>query len=68
MEPKDIYSEELTLRQEGMFGKHTSKIHQEELQKIPLLKAFWEDNDVQEITIVSTNFGFIKTFSKSYKP
>ena len=33
----------------------------------PILREFFNDDDVQEITIVSSNIGFIKTFRKFYK-
>lgn len=38
-----------------------------ELPNIPVLLAFIEDNDIQEIRIVSTNMGFTKTIRKAFK-
>lgn len=32
-----------------------------------VVKAFVADNDIQELRVVSTNYGFIKTFSKQFK-
>jgi hypothetical protein len=34
----------------------------------PIVKAFMDDNDVQEMTITSTNIDFSRTLTKQYKP
>lgn len=31
---------------------------------IPVVKAFWEDDDLQEMTVASGNIGIVYTFQK----
>jgi len=51
-----------------LLGKYDWKeVNPEELRQIPILNAFLDDNDIQEITVCSSNFGFVKTFQKRYK-
>lgn len=35
--------------------------------QIPLIKAFLEDDDIQEITITSGSVGFVRTYAKRFK-
>lgn len=35
--------------------------------KLPLVQAFISDHEIQEMTIVSANVGFIKTFRKQLR-
>ncbi len=32
---------------------------------LPILREWLDDNNLQEITLVSTNIGFVKTFTKT---
>lgn len=32
------------------------------------IKPFWEDNNIQEMSITSTNIGMTETFTKQYLP
>lgn len=34
----------------------------------PIMKAFLEDQDLQEITVCSSNIGFVYTFTKVFEP
>lgn len=36
-------------------------------ESIGVLKAWLADDDLQEITVCSTNIGFVKTFTKSFR-
>lgn len=36
------------------------------LPQTPLIKAFLDDDDIQEITVCSSNIGFVRTFQKQY--
>jgi hypothetical protein len=49
-------------------GEHTEDVdHCDPLLDIPVLQEFLRDDDLQEIVVVSTNFGFIRTFTKHYR-
>ena len=49
-------------------GKETSGyITKEQLPLSPIINAWLEDDDIQEITITSTNIGFSRTFTKIFK-
>lgn len=68
LKPTDIYEELVHEKGFSLFGEVDMKVHYTSLVNGPkLLKTFWEDNDVQEITITSTNMGFSKTLTKQYK-
>lgn len=34
----------------------------------PVVKAFLQDNDLQEMTVCSSNIGLVNTYRKSYLP
>lgn len=38
-----------------------------ELPVTPLIRAWLEDDDMQEITVCSTNFGIVRTFQKQFR-
>ena len=38
-----------------------------QLPKTPLIDAFLADDDIQEITCISTNLGMVRTFRKQFK-
>jgi hypothetical protein len=50
-------------------GLHTEAVRFDDaLFDIPILEAFVEDEDLYEMTIVSTCIGFVKTFTKQFIP
>lgn len=62
-----IYKDTLRVKNVGMIsGEWTKDIPWSECRGIPVVDAFLEDNDIQEITVVSTNFGFVRTYTKQY--
>jgi hypothetical protein len=66
----NIYNDEVIVDVISMItGKHTDKQSLSQLREsnLPILRAFAEDNDIQEMRLVSTNIGFVKTYSKTYK-
>ncbi len=52
----------------ALSGKNDRFEHYETewFNKIPTIKAWLEDNDIQEITVCSSNIGFVYTFRKFY--
>jgi hypothetical protein len=48
-------------------GEHAELIDHQNLPDTAVLKAWLEDDDLQELRVVSTSIGFIKTFTKSYR-
>lgn len=66
MDPLSIYLPTLEYTYVGLFGTHKTRIEYTEMLTDPILKLFWNNNDIQEITITSTNMGFSKTLSKNY--
>lgn len=65
-----IYKPEITCKGDSMLSGSTVEeiAHSEpRLEKIPILREFMADDDLQEITVCSTNFGFVKTFTKHYR-
>lgn len=66
MDPLDIYRPLVKIKHKGMLGRY--EVYESiQNHKIDLIRTFWEDNDVQEIMVISTNFGFIDTYTKLYK-
>lgn len=64
----ELYENKIWEKGTGIFGKYDwREVSPEELRKIPLIKSFLDDDDIQEITVCSGNFGFVKTFQKRYK-
>ena len=65
----EIYQEELRCTSKSFFGESDKMVKYTEIgaENIPILKAFLEDNDIQEIKLVSTNIGFIKSYTKVYR-
>lgn len=41
--------------------------HHSSLPKEKLMEAFLSDDDIQEMSIVSTNFGIARTYQKQYR-
>ena len=67
----ETYQPKLKYRSNSVIsGEIESEIEHSDpiFNSIPVLKAFIEDNDLQEITVTSTNIGFVKTFRKQFKP
>jgi hypothetical protein len=49
-------------------GEETSgeKYWQDLADSTPLLKAFCDDDDIQEMTVTSASIGFTRTYTKQY--
>ena len=68
----NTYKQEVIIKGNGFLsGKYEIEVavgdpSQVGLWDIPLVKAFLEDDDIQEMTIVSTNIGFVKTIRKQF--
>lgn len=64
----DIYIPEIHVKSKSMLEElgYTTQYDSDEMSH-PILKAFIDDNDIQEIRICSSNIGFIRTYSKYYK-
>jgi len=67
----DLYEREIYHEGYSVFtyGETVSgTVDYEELsQKFPVLKAFLDDDDLQEIRIVSANIGFSRIYCKRFK-
>lgn len=62
------YLETIRCKSNSVFGKTETYLPYNGTEMgIPLLQAFVDDNDIQEITVSSANFGFNKTYRKFYK-
>jgi len=59
-------NEELWMKGKGILSGETKwqKEPPDNWKEIPIIAAFMEDNDLQEITVVSTCIGFVRTFQK----
>ena len=66
-----VYEPELTLEVQSMLtGEYIEGVTPGDgnpLWEFPIVKAFLEDDDLQEMQIVSTNIGFIRKLTKHYK-
>jgi hypothetical protein len=60
------YLELIQTNSNSIFGKVERFDNYKKLEEQPLLKAFLDDNDLQEITICSSNIGFVNTYRKFY--
>ena len=71
MKPKinlDLYSEMISVKVVSMLsGKYEYVVPYLELDESPILTHWLRDDDLQEITVCSTNIGFCRTYSKQYK-
>ena len=71
---EEIYQRTLHFKNSGIIsGTHERDVEiGDESSAVPwnsgIIKAFLEDDDIQEITIVSSCIGFVKTLTKKYKP
>ena len=66
-----IYQRQLRLKGSGVFrGEHSEFVEVDD-ENLPwdakIIEAFLSDDDIQEITIVSANIGFVKTLTKQYR-
>lgn len=61
------YLETIRTTSKSIFGEMEKYDNYEDMAKqSPLLNLFFEDNDLQEITICSANMGFVNTYRKFY--
>lgn len=65
----EIYNPDIRCQTSSMIsGKHEQMAaHTDEQFQGPVLQAFLADDDLQEIVVCSTNIGFVRTFTKSYR-
>lgn len=64
------YNSEIHCKTKSMIsGKHEEMMPHTDpvFESIGVLKAWLADDDLQEITVCSTNIGFVKTFTKSFR-
>ena len=66
MKPTDIYKPHVRWESRSIFGDSRGTADLSVADQ-PILRAFWEDNDLQELTVVSTKIGMIRTYTKEYK-
>ena len=66
MNPTDIYKPHVRWESKSIFGESRGTADLS-IADQPILQAFWADNDIQEVRVVSTNIGFIRTYTKEYK-
>lgn len=67
-----MYKDEVIMRHMSIFTNGETKttgvsLNDLKKSKIDFEVAFANDNDIQEMTITSTNFGFTRTYMKLYK-
>jgi|GEM_PF-5891460 len=66
----ELYNADIICKTNSMIsGKHEELLpHTDSVfNEIRILKSFLEDDDIQEIKLCSTNIGFVKSFTKSYR-
>lgn len=64
-----IYKPEIRERRSSILtgeGEQMIPHDDEGLNRIAVIKAFLDDDDLQEMTVCSTNIGFVRTFRKFY--
>ena len=66
MKPTDIYKPHVVWQSRSIFGDSAGTVDLSAADD-PILRAFWEDNDVQELRVVSTNIGYMRWYTKEYK-
>lgn len=67
---REMYEEEISYRGFSVFTgvkETTGVLHFSELPNTPIMQAFFNDDEIQEITVTSTNFGISRTYSKQFK-
>jgi len=64
-----VYEQAIWTKGISWFGKDEEWVRLEikDLPDLPLIKSFLEDDDIQQIKIVSTNIGFVRDYQKRYK-
>lgn len=62
-----LYQPKIRWESKSVFGHFKREIPYNELIDKPLVKAFLEDDEIQTMTIASSNIGFVKTYTKVYK-
>ena len=70
--PLDLYEDHVDLKRSGVFtaGKEIKEVASlSDLlnSRIPVLREWALDNDLQYIQICSTNIGMIRTYQKRYR-
>lgn len=64
-----LYDSKVRCRTISMIsGDHAEELAHTELPDMPVIQAFLDDDDLQELRICSTNIGFVRTFSKLFRP
>lgn len=65
-----MYSDTVSVKSKSVLSgetEGTASLDALKKSEIGILRAFAEDNDIQEITVASTNMGFVRTFTKQYE-
>lgn len=62
---RPLYLPEVIFEETSILGRREGVIDLSNTEE-PILKAFRDDNDVQEITICSGSVGYIRTYRKQY--
>lgn len=66
----NLYGRQLRLRGTRLDGSKFEQMvdcDNENITKIPLLREFLDDDDIQEISVFSLNIGFSQSYSKMLK-
>lgn len=65
-----LYKPHIICETKSVFGNRTEIINTQDAEytysDVPIVKDFLNDNDIQEMRIISTNIGFVKTFRKQF--
>jgi hypothetical protein len=64
--PLEVYKPTIIFKIKSFARNKVSFISPEELATDPILIAWWNDLDEQEITLVSSSMGMIRTYTKQY--
>jgi hypothetical protein len=65
----EIYEPTIRIETTSVFGNREEMVPHTMLEKlgIGVVTEWLKDNELQEMTVCSTNIGFVKTFRKFYK-
>lgn len=65
--PEEIYKKEILYKKKSVFGHESGIVTITDGSILEgFIKPFWEDNNIQVMSITSTNIGMTETFTKQY--
>ncbi len=65
----EIYQDAIWVKQTSFFGSYDwEKETVDEVSKDSIVKAWLEDDDLQEMILTSSNIGIVMRYHKRYKP